>query len=372
MSSPPKGNTKGVAKAPVIPEGTSAAAASPPVKPATPQEVSFVDDLQLLLDVAGMLPGVGALPDLLNSAISLARGNFIDAAFSAASAIPAAGDIVGAGKIAKNAEKYLNAVERVSKKAKGVLPDVVSKKLDAGLAQLKQQLQTLKNQAKEALSSANKAPANKSSAKHEHQEGKNKSSKDNNGNGGQDGGGRSAGPDASGPCILGTYRELKTTKPCPKGSEAHHIIPDTMVRVTRRKAHEKGQGTLIGRKNFWDGPAICLVGKQGEAKSEHNMAHQLDNKIRAMGASSQIPGTLPFNVAIPIAIEHAIKARPECAKQILAEIKRAYPRYKKDSKLINAAFRPPVPGSDAWAALEGDTVMNQSPKTTTQKSGKKR
>lgn len=50
-------------------------------------------------------------------------------------------------------------------KAKGVLPDVVSKKLDAGLAQLKQQLQTLKIRLKKRhVSSANKAPANKSSA----------------------------------------------------------------------------------------------------------------------------------------------------------------------------------------------------------------
>ena len=334
---PPKGNTKGVAKAPVIPEGTSAAAASPPVKPATPQEVSFVDDLQLLLDVAGMLPGVGALPDLLNSAISLARGNFIDAAFSAASAIPAAGDIVGAGKIAKNAEKYLNAVERVSKKAKGVLPDVVSKKLDAGLAQLKQQLQTLKNQAEEALSSANKAPANKSSAKHEHQEGKNKSSKDNNGNGGQDGGGRSAGPDAQ-PCKIGPYGTLK----CDTGYQAHHIIPDTMVRTTNRETHKNGRGTIDGRLGFKEGISICLSGHAKVKDSEHKVAHNLDRHVKRLGRKGIPPGTLPFNAATRLSIKAAQLAAPaHCKEAIQKAIEQAYPNYKKDSRLVNAAFEPP-------------------------------
>ena len=47
---------------------------------------SVLDGVQMALDVAGMVPGVGAAPDLLNAAISVMRGDF--------------GDVVGGAKIA--------------------------------------------------------------------------------------------------------------------------------------------------------------------------------------------------------------------------------------------------------------------------------
>ena len=41
-----------------------------------------LDTIQMTLNMAGLIPGVGEVADVANSVISLARGNYIDAAFS--------------------------------------------------------------------------------------------------------------------------------------------------------------------------------------------------------------------------------------------------------------------------------------------------
>ncbi|HEY8960719.1 MAG TPA: RHS repeat-associated core domain-containing protein, partial [Luteolibacter sp.] len=61
---------------------------------------STLDNVQLALDVIGMVPVVGFFADVANGCISLARGNYVEAALSFASAIPGIGDVVGAGRIA--------------------------------------------------------------------------------------------------------------------------------------------------------------------------------------------------------------------------------------------------------------------------------
>lgn len=61
---------------------------------------SLLDGVQMALDVAGMVPGVGAAPDLLNAAISVMRGDWLGAGLSVVAAVPGVGDVVGGAKIA--------------------------------------------------------------------------------------------------------------------------------------------------------------------------------------------------------------------------------------------------------------------------------
>ncbi|WP_161487963.1 hypothetical protein, partial [Paenibacillus glacialis] len=50
-----------------------------------------LDITQVVLDVAGLIPGIGEAADLLNAGIYAARGDYANAALSAAAAIPFVG-----------------------------------------------------------------------------------------------------------------------------------------------------------------------------------------------------------------------------------------------------------------------------------------
>lgn len=64
---------------------------------------STLDVIQAGLSVLGFIPIIGEAFDVLNGAISLARGNYADAALNFASAIPFAGNAFAAAKIARTA-----------------------------------------------------------------------------------------------------------------------------------------------------------------------------------------------------------------------------------------------------------------------------
>lgn len=66
---------------------------------------SVLDGVQMALDVAGMAPGVGAIPDLMNAAISVLRGDWVGAGLSIVAAVPGVGDVVGGAKIAYRGAK---------------------------------------------------------------------------------------------------------------------------------------------------------------------------------------------------------------------------------------------------------------------------
>ncbi len=66
---------------------------------------AWADSLQTGLDIAGLVPGIGEVADLANGCISLARGNYGDAALSFAAMVPFAGAAATAGKIAKKIKK---------------------------------------------------------------------------------------------------------------------------------------------------------------------------------------------------------------------------------------------------------------------------
>jgi hypothetical protein len=130
MSKGAKGNTKGRV---VGEQGSTpgpAAAANPTVKPETVAEAStgtqVLDGLQIGLDVAGLIPGVGEIADLANAGISALRGDWVGAGLSLASAIPFAGwgaTAAKAGrKVAKasgeaGAKAAKEAAERAAKEA---------------------------------------------------------------------------------------------------------------------------------------------------------------------------------------------------------------------------------------------------------------
>lgn len=88
----------------------------------------ILDGIQMALDVAGMIPLVGAAPDLINAGISACRGNWDDAALSLLAAVPGVGDVAGAGKIVKNGVKIASKTKKA--KALDKTAVTVTRKLD--------------------------------------------------------------------------------------------------------------------------------------------------------------------------------------------------------------------------------------------------
>ncbi len=74
---------------------------------------TILDGVQLVLDIAGMIPLFGFVPDLINAGISLLRGDFVGAGLSLISAIPGLGDAVGAGKIVGKTAKIITKAAKV-------------------------------------------------------------------------------------------------------------------------------------------------------------------------------------------------------------------------------------------------------------------
>ena len=101
---------------------------------------SVFDGIQTALDVLGMAPGVGAVPDLMNAAISVVRGDWTGAGLSLAAAVPGVGDAIGGAKIAlKGAKKAkvakLVANDALDKQVEKYVGREISKKelLDKGI-----------------------------------------------------------------------------------------------------------------------------------------------------------------------------------------------------------------------------------------------
>ena len=74
-----------------------------------------LDGLQLVLDVMGCFPVFGAIPDLVNAGVSLARGDFAGAAMSAFCVIPGIGDVAGAVKAGAKAAQTMVKLTKAEK-----------------------------------------------------------------------------------------------------------------------------------------------------------------------------------------------------------------------------------------------------------------
>lgn len=73
---------------------------------------SVLDGIQLALDAAGLAPGVGAIPDLLNASISALRGDWGAAGLSILAAVPVIGDAATAAKFAQKGVKAAKAAKK--------------------------------------------------------------------------------------------------------------------------------------------------------------------------------------------------------------------------------------------------------------------
>lgn len=73
-----------------------------------------LDGTQIVLDVAGLVPGVGEIADGANALISLGRGNYADAALSAAAMIPFVGWGGTAAKWGKRGVETANAIDNAN------------------------------------------------------------------------------------------------------------------------------------------------------------------------------------------------------------------------------------------------------------------
>lgn len=93
---------------------------------------AVLDGIQLALDAAGLAPGVGAIPDLLNASISALRGDWAAAGLSVLAAVPVIGDAATAAKFAQKGVKAAKA----AKKAEIVGNQVVKGQLNASVAKV--------------------------------------------------------------------------------------------------------------------------------------------------------------------------------------------------------------------------------------------
>ncbi|ALH95481.1 PAAR-like domain-containing protein [Acinetobacter equi] len=78
---------------------------------------SALDGLQVALDIAGLIPGIGEIADGINCVICLARGDYEGAALSAAAMIPFAGSAATATKLGKKVTKAVSAATNAATKA---------------------------------------------------------------------------------------------------------------------------------------------------------------------------------------------------------------------------------------------------------------
>ncbi|MFJ7888352.1 DUF6531 domain-containing protein [Lysinibacillus xylanilyticus] len=81
---------------------------------------SLVDGVSAALDVAGFIPVIGTFADIANAGISLARGNYMDAAMNLVGAVPLVGDAAKAAYKVKKGAKLLDKAADVAKGANKV------------------------------------------------------------------------------------------------------------------------------------------------------------------------------------------------------------------------------------------------------------
>ncbi|MEX9871593.1 polymorphic toxin type 15 domain-containing protein [Providencia huaxiensis] len=118
---PKDGNTIGVIQNQPSKKNISASDANPIVKPETDKESQFwtesLDNVQLGVDIIGLIPGVNIIADGANALIYTARGDYTNAALSAAAMVPFAGWGAKGAKFFFKAEKAVIKTEKAVVKA---------------------------------------------------------------------------------------------------------------------------------------------------------------------------------------------------------------------------------------------------------------
>lgn len=127
FSSLKSGNTIGRVVGETAPAEVPASQANPPIEAETDAEKGWWDSASPWvhggLDVLGFLPGLGAIPDLINAGIYAAEGDAVNASLSAVAAIPFAGDAIKGGVLVGRGSRFLgkksatNAIKETSQEA---------------------------------------------------------------------------------------------------------------------------------------------------------------------------------------------------------------------------------------------------------------
>ena len=99
---------------------------------ATEEGISLLDALQGGLDVAGLTPGLGILPDAANTVISVFRGRWFDAGANALAMIPILGQGTKGAQLAYKGGKLARAADKLEDAASlgRVAPKVTNPKLN--------------------------------------------------------------------------------------------------------------------------------------------------------------------------------------------------------------------------------------------------
>lgn len=96
----------------------------------------MLDGVQTGLDIIGLIPGLGEIADGINALIYVARGDYANAALSAASMVPIAGYAATGVKMATIGalvfSRVAKGVSNIAKNAKKMSPDDIGKFLNAG------------------------------------------------------------------------------------------------------------------------------------------------------------------------------------------------------------------------------------------------
>lgn len=150
------------------------------------------------------------------------------------------------------------------------------------------------------------------------------------------------------PCNVQRYGSIS----CKAGEQAHHIVPDSLLRYGNRADGEAGLNRIPGMPSFRDGMAICLTGQASDPTSGHGIAHSVtDPMIAAAGATSAIPGTTTLGIGTAAGIAGASAAKPDCTAQITAAATAQFGPLGP-GRLVNAANRP-ARGAAREALIQG-------------------
>lgn len=279
FSSFKSGNTIGRVVGETAPAQVPASRANPSIETETEAEkgwwASASPWVHGSLDVLGFVPGLGAVPDLINAGIYAAEGDAVNASLSAVAAIPLAGDALkGSVLIGKGINKAgVQGGKEISERAARA---VETKAIDP--------------------------PSPK---------GKN--------------GGKFLGNEK---CLLRPYKP-DTCKA--KGLTGHHVVPDRAFRQGPRQGPNRKQ--IPGGLSESEGLVICVRGKG--LTDQHGKIHKIYDPLEtALGLSETPPGTTTL---LKLEVMGALAAArvTGCNSGLLAAQLRAY----HETKGLASQFR---------------------------------
>jgi len=286
-------NTQGILQNTPAPNAGRAGDANAEVK-AAGSEIEAIDALQMLLDVVGLIPGFGAPADIINGLISAGRGDWIGAGLSLFGVVPIAGEAATIAKIAAKSEKYLQALDVVTKKVLPHLPASVARKLEDAIAAARKKIEEiagtkLKTAEPTQGPSVEGAPAQP--------------------------GMRSKGTGRD--CRLRKYKEG-----CSGGKTPHHVVPDRAFRMPGMAQ------PYSGGLAHSDGYTICVEGttpiRRSPRANEHGLIHAIYDPLEAaLGATGEPTATASLGELEALGVAAASKVTGCNPLRMAAEL-RAY------------------------------------------------